>query len=372
MESITIRTPSYLKDFKCKCGECRHVCCGGWLIPLSEREYFSLSSLKCSRRLRKNIDRALTMSPMPDPDEYGFLRDGEDGRCPMVDTEGYCSLQRECGEESIPRVCKMYPRCVRMWSCAEVVCSNSCEKTVELLMQGEKLKFECISREYGGYVPKKPYDIEYKDGIREKCLDIMSGEGSVRDRVERIAQLCTGTACGIVYSELDFVLFLMGELVSVLGESNPSLVKAGRECIEFLNKGEKTPAELFILSEEIYKTVMPEHEKYYEAILLNHIFYENFPFSDSACTPEFAAVSFSVLYLMLHFSCVCHTLAAYEGRRDIKTAFCDCVADLFRCVEHSSFYKNARIVYNGAVKKYKGTEKNGKKEQEGEKERSAI
>lgn len=355
MGKIKIRVPSYLKDFKCKCGECRHVCCGGWLIPLSEREYFSLAGLKCSDRLRKQLDSAFLLSDMPEPDEYGFIKDGENGKCPLVDCDGYCSLQRECGEDVIPSVCRLYPRCVRMWKCPEVVCSGSCEKTVELIVEGGD-KLEYIEREYSGYMPQMPYDIEYKDEIREKCLCLIAENGkTVKEKIKNIGAVCGSTALDIVDSSTEFVLNLMNELVRVLGKNNPSLVHAGRECLNFISENAECggETEFFEKCERDYKSILPQYEKYYEGILLNHIFYECFPFADSAGTVQQAFTSFSVLYLMLHFSSVCHTVKAEKTGQNVVDAFCDSTGELFRCAEHSSFYKNARIVYDAVKRAFK-------------------
>ncbi len=346
-----------MKNFKCKCGNCRRVCCGGWLIPISEKEYFRLLGLKCSAGLRKRLDSAFLPSPSPDPDEYGFINDGKNGKCPLVDAEGYCSLQRECGEGAIPAVCRLYPRCVRMWKCPEVVCSGSCEKTVELIV-GDGMRLEYIEREYNGYIPPRPHDIEYKDEVREKCMLLMSNcAETVKERIADIGRACGSDTPNIVYADIEFVLMLMNELVRVLGESNPSLVHSGVECLSFISENAEKSGEaaFFKACENEYKKILPHYEEYYAGLLLNHIFYECFPFADSSATPQRAFTSFSVLYLMMHFSSVCHVVRANESGENVVNAFCDSTAELFRCAEHSSFYKNVCIVYNVVMNKYKET-----------------
>ena len=127
--------PTYMEKFRCKCDACRAVCCRGWRIHLTKTEYLRLTALACSDSLRARIERSLTVFDAPSEDAFAYIAHGEDGRRPMLDGDGLCTLQAECGDTIQPAVCRLYPRAVRAGDPCEIVAATSCGATVELLMK---------------------------------------------------------------------------------------------------------------------------------------------------------------------------------------------------------------------------------------------
>ena len=136
-ERIMIKADYYDK-FKCKCGDCRSVCCGGWGITVSDEEYFRLIGLDCPAELRYILDCALAVVDDPCPERYAMMKPSYTGKCRLINEEGLCSLQIACGEEVLPAVCRMYPRSLTE---NHAGCSASCERVVEMLMRAEPLSF---------------------------------------------------------------------------------------------------------------------------------------------------------------------------------------------------------------------------------------
>ena len=105
--------PDYFPDFHCKMGDCRAACCQGWPISISMENYFSLLGMDCPPDLRSRLDVGLRMVEHPTKDEYARFNPRWDGNCPMRMDDGRCSLHAEIGEDSLPEVCRLYPRGIR-------------------------------------------------------------------------------------------------------------------------------------------------------------------------------------------------------------------------------------------------------------------
>lgn len=97
----TIRTILFYDRFSCLGKKCPLNCCHGWRIPLdddSARRYRRERSLI---GLRANIALIGT-----NPKAFGRWH----LRCPMLDPDGYCSLQKARGEKFLPDTCRNFPR----------------------------------------------------------------------------------------------------------------------------------------------------------------------------------------------------------------------------------------------------------------------
>ena len=121
--------------------------------------------MNLKKELRRKADSAFYIADNPTNERYALINEKYDGYCPFIDEDGYCSLQRACGEEVLPIVCRMYPRSVKLGEENEISCSLSCEKTVELIISNtEKLKFE-----------EHTADIPEGVGIHTRCDSYIKG-----------------------------------------------------------------------------------------------------------------------------------------------------------------------------------------------------
>ena len=131
----TFTAPGYYKHFICKAGGCRHTCCEGFSINITQKEYHRLVGLDCSKELREKLDLALYVLAHPNEYKYACISPTYTGRCRMLDENGLCSLQKECGADILTRVCKYYPRHPVLGAYPECSMSNSCEVTLELFLR---------------------------------------------------------------------------------------------------------------------------------------------------------------------------------------------------------------------------------------------
>ena len=60
-------------------------------------------------RLKNNVKR-LKKGDQKDFNRYAYLKLNEDQSCSFLAKDGLCSLQRDCGEKSLPSTCATFPR----------------------------------------------------------------------------------------------------------------------------------------------------------------------------------------------------------------------------------------------------------------------
>jgi hypothetical protein len=185
MEKITEKftVPGYYKDFRCKGGACRHTCCGGLAVNITQEEYFRLVGMECSPALRSDLDLALKPLNNPDPYRYACILPNFYGQCRLLDEKGLCRLQKECGYDVLTSVCKYFPRSPRMRDGAQCATANACEETLELLYESET-PWTTETNELTFYLagaPEKAGDAKssLRARIQRICVDIMSGGQNV-------------------------------------------------------------------------------------------------------------------------------------------------------------------------------------------------
>ena len=330
---MKIKVPDYYKDFTCKCGECRHSCCMGWRVTVSQDEYFRLLGMDCTPDVRHRIDCALLILKNPSPDRFAEIKHNYLGRCPLQRDDGLCTLQRDCGEEALPAVCRLYPRNIIYCTMGKGACANSCEKTVELLVaKKDSLNVEETDSPYAVIVdvPEEERDLQRKT-FKLLCDRELTLE-------ERLVEL--GKALGIEpgdkesYSEEEIFKFLL-DLVSDIEKYSPTFEEysiIAEEEINILstNIDMKYVKERYEKAKKTFAVHYPDYEVRFENIMNNHLFYERFPYSDKkeSLLSKYATVC--GIFILLKFITV-----AYTENKPTDEDFVDCVAGLFRCFEHS-------------------------------------
>lgn len=366
------RVPEYYDDFSCKGGACRSTCCSGWGISFSVKEYFRLLGIECSGELRRKLDGAFHISEHPTEDRYAQISPNWRGDCPLHMENGLCQLHAECGEEALSSVCRLYPRGVHAAFARECSCANSCEAVLELLFEMEEpMRF--VERELSIEAPEAPQDRDetaarYYEPLRKMVIEalqnrkydlsqrlaltggmtallseafrnreewIISGAMEicgqmtpppVRERDDRMMMLCV-YRLGRMFEQSDSVGKYISEGMSRLGLSftdEPDDLMLDRAAARW-----REAAGRF---EERY----PEWQRMFEQMLVNHVFFDGYPFSDRRENLWEAHMSLCAAYAFVRFLAVMQT--ADQGD---KEALADVCAAAFRLIEHSSFDWNA-------------------------------
>lgn len=355
--------PDYYPYFRCKMGACRHACCDNWPITISMKDYYSLVGVSCSRDLRRRLDTALHILSHSSAEEYAEISPRYDGRCPLRIEDGRCGLQAELGEDALALVCRLYPRGVRYGEHLECSCANSCEAVPELFLdRAEPIRFISVPLKLDLPVPKRVENIFPTAGrgqeIRLHYIRIMQNRSlTIPDRLmtlgiamqnmekalradddEKIRCLLShepvrfsGTKEENTQQQLDAGLEIAGAMLRQVDERSQNVRTYGEEALKWFALGENS-IEKYKHAIENFEAVLPEWNIVFEHLLVNHMFFEQFPFQDRpvSVADEFLAVC--AVYTLLRFLSV-GWLAIHPSQAD----FVDVCSALFRLIQHTAF-----------------------------------
>ncbi len=320
--------PEYYKDFSCKCGDCRSTCCHGWGITLTQDDYFRVISTDCTPDLRRRLDVAFrpATNPAPTPERYAMISYNWLGRCPIQTDDGFCALHRECGEGSIPEICRRYPRCIRTMPIHEACTSTSCEYTLELLYRDDepvhfiKEVIEVFDEEYDIPAAARLDASEYT-AIRGKAFSILSDRSYDID--SRILLLADEFNAELPYNSMSHEDAT--KLFARLLPSSNALSEISDEIDEYYN--DESSIKRFNLDS------VEKMDIYLEKIFVNHVFYKAFPRSFEGST-----ISEEICSLLAVRALHRYVTEAYIGVHGWSIDnFVDVTAKLFRMIEHSRF-----------------------------------
>ena len=363
--------PDYLPAFSCKMGACRTPCCVGWPVHISLDDYFHLTSRECSDELRHRLDIGVKVALHPTPEEYAQITPRYDGDCSMRLPDGRCILHAELGEDALAHVCRLYPRGIRLEPGYECSLTNSCEGVLELLFaKNEPIQFLHQELSFGTLPPhKRSYtfplmgkEIEVRlwliGHIQNRSLPLfkrlMSLGLSLR-KLEPIMSAQDAAALDFLLhspyptdflsldagpEHLTFGLHTMAALSKQLDERSDSLRSYGEAAqAYFSDYGDNTcftatsdTFDHYLRAKEHFETTFPKWEIWFEHLLVNHMFFEQFPFQDRPESPWDEFVAISSLYALLRFL----SLGCMSDKTS-ETDFIDMAAATFRLVGHTSF-----------------------------------
>ncbi len=370
-ETHNFLIPDYLSSFTCKIGSCRRPCCVGWPVRISLEDYFKLTSRECNEELRHRLDTGIKVSLHPTPEEYAEITPRYDGDCSMRLSDGRCILHAELGEEALAHVCRLYPRGIRLEPDYECSLTNSCEGVLELLFEKnepiafyhQELSFSTLpthKRHHAFPLMGKEIDIRLWliSHIQNRTLPLPERLMSLGLSLQKLEQILAlqdaNTLEALLQSpfptdsltldagpeHLAFGLRTMAALSKQLDERSDSLRAYGEMAqtyfSTYFNPDSVSPStcsfEHYTAAKEHFETTFPRWELWFEHMLVNHMFFEQFPFQDRPENPWDEFVAISTLYALLRFlslGCMAETNSV--------TAFIDMASATFRLVEHTSF-----------------------------------
>lgn len=136
--NIYYRQPRYYGDFHCIGNACKDNCCWGWRIDWKKEEIDKLKTAEnCSSELKELIDKSF----VPHEAQEGMYRIKfyEQEKCPFLDVDGLCRIQKELGVEYMSKTCTIYPR--KYFFTGSVIyrmCVVSCREIMQYLVNDEK------------------------------------------------------------------------------------------------------------------------------------------------------------------------------------------------------------------------------------------
>lgn len=198
--NLSIRSaliPVFYQNFHCLAQACRDSCCIDWSIAFDKKDYLRLRRLDASPALRERLERGVRRVKKGERTDslYGkFTLESNNERCPFLDEDGLCAIQRSCGHSALPDVCTTYPRRVIHTPAAkEYSLSPSCEGVLRLLWdlpEGVEFVEDPLAKAdwFGISIPHRGTLLPYFALVRGACIDILQNRAmSLTERM-----LCLG------------------------------------------------------------------------------------------------------------------------------------------------------------------------------------
>ena len=351
--------PDYFPDFHCKMGECRAACCQGWPITVSMENYFSLLGMDCSPDLRSRLDVGLRMVGRPTREEYARFNPRWDGDCPMRMEDGRCSIHADMGEDVLPDICRLYPRGIRHGANPderpECSCANSCEATLELFWnRTEPLtfitrrmtmdmpsaarrisRFETMNRDqelrlfFIGLLQDRRYSLSVRIARLGAAVADMDAALNAKD-ADAVQSLLDGNLPEYsVPEDLPFAsaLSIAENMVELLEHRSSSIREHGEFALSRISSPEQYHA-----AEQHFSALFPDWEIFFEHMLVNHIFFDRFPYQDRPVTPAEEVTALCAVYALLRFLAL-----GWMSDKAASSELIDTLAAAFRLIEHTDF-----------------------------------
>ena len=348
----TFTVPDYYPGFVCKAGKCRRNCCFGWHITVSMNDYFRLVGLDCSPDLRSRLDRALHILHDATPERYAEFSRTYTGECPLIRPDGLCALQRECGEDALSSVCRYYPRSPRTLHGSECSLSVTCEGVCETLFaKKDKMRFVKRELEFKYDLPPARDDLvtRFYERTRKLFTDILQDrDHTVSERLCACEEAAYLLDTAFSSGDERLIADAINECAMIAPRRSPDIpdergFAAAKSMLKRLT--ERYPIEKYEKNTAVteysdYAEMITELEKKFpdhalmaEQVLVNHVFYESFPFADHPRAKVYQAfASLAALNAVWKVAAVC-SCARSGGADELVELTCD----VFRMSENSNF-----------------------------------
>ena len=320
--------PDYFPSFSCKMGACRTACCTGWQVSISLENYFALIGTDCSMDLRRKMDCALKPVDYPEEGKYAVIQPNYFGNCPLRLEDGRCGLQVELGEDILPDICRLYPRGVRRTERGyEISLAASCEAVPEMfLAQNEPIAF--IEREWTMKLPPMPAEALGDPAVRmEKIRTVQDRSRPLPDRLAALGGIAPEEANEAVLSPL-------WALLCSLGEHSDSIAPFVEKAAENVNNNEF--CKVYAEAKADFETSFGGHETFFEHLMVNHMFFTRYPYSDGGRQEVQRFASLVTVYAIVRMLSVLATMTDHSA-----AMLCDTVAAAFRLIDHTDFDRTA-------------------------------
>lgn len=359
--------PDYYPEFTCKCAACRATCCKGWNISFTMQEYFRLLGMDCSPALRRKLDAAFHPADHPEPHRYAVITPNWHGVCPLLNEDGLCHLQKECGESSMSGVCRYYPRTPKSRFGYTCTLTGSCEGVLEILYdRKEPVRIIPVPLEFDIEMPApdknealcRAWQLLRKAGVeilqnrRESLprrletllyhVDRLMASSSNSEAIQHLQQINP-----LEYQKQpgDFpapkaAFSALLQITDWLCEGSQSMEETWLSCREKLllpaERDAFTPVtaqsawQIYQQRAAEFAAMYPDWPVYFENLLINHLLDDDYPFSERHEDLRHKQEAMNLTYALLRlFGVMCA-----DGT---KESLIDVHALCFHLIEHSNF-----------------------------------
>ncbi|MFT8348958.1 flagellin lysine-N-methylase [Clostridium saccharoperbutylacetonicum] len=168
-KNVKMIYPSYIDKFQCIGGKCEDSCCIGWDIDIDKetfKKYHKVTDEAMKKMFQKNVhnNQYCTNKDL----DYGRIKLGKTKRCPFLDDENYCLIQGKFGEDYLSSVCTQFPRVLnKIDDHYEISLDLACPEAARIILGSkEKIEFKESEKSLGKYIMSGVLDTrssEFKD-----------------------------------------------------------------------------------------------------------------------------------------------------------------------------------------------------------------
>lgn len=168
-KNVKMIYPSYIDKFQCIGGKCEDSCCIGWDIDIDKetfKKYHKVTDKAMKKMFQKNVhnNEYCTNKDL----DYGRVKLSKTKRCPFLDDENYCLIQGKFGEDYLSSVCSQFPRVLnKVDNHYEISLDTACPEAARIILGSkEKIEFKESEKSLGKYIMSGVLDTrasEFKD-----------------------------------------------------------------------------------------------------------------------------------------------------------------------------------------------------------------
>ncbi|AQS08928.1 flagellar biosynthetic protein FliU [Clostridium saccharobutylicum] len=328
-KNIKVRYPVYLKEFKCIGGCCEDTCCCNWEIYIDKSTFELYKNLNCEKideQINSNIFIRHKCNNVNI--DYGQIKLNHDKYCPFLDKNKYCSIQSKFGEEYLSNVCANFPRIInKINDYYEMSLDISCIEAAKIvLLKKGGIDFDESQMEIGKHIlmndiNTNDYIFEYTNTryvkeIRDMSIKIIQNRRyELSERLYMLGSFLESTRKKLCYNyheayrfigeynidsfngefkrdetnymlQISFFKNMLDNLIDFKGYINEDF-KFSIDKVVFgfrFNKNESIieNSGMYLNAYEICeKNYFQKYNYIFENFLVNHVFKELFPFSES-------------------------------------------------------------------------------------------
>lgn len=135
-----IRRPLYLKEFQCIGGACEDNCCIGWDVEIDQKTYKKYEKVK-DEGLSQLFHQCIfeNVDSYDSHVDYAIVELSKNNRCPFLNERQLCKIQAKLGEDYLSNVCATYPRYANeINGVVEYSATISCPEAARLILSKEE------------------------------------------------------------------------------------------------------------------------------------------------------------------------------------------------------------------------------------------
>lgn len=256
-----------------------------------------------------------------------------------------------------------FPRGPRKDYNLECSCSNSCEKVIELLLQdNEAISFEeklltFDINSLGLNIPENKKDM-YKKTSNLCYLLINNRNLFLPIRIVLLGRILEGIQISIdnnlsinydsikidfkindynIKKDINYSYTIQKKLLLHFSKKSPSIKPYTEQVLKYLESSDEI--EQYLKAKQHFYEVFKDPEIMFEKILVNHMFFNQFPFSQKYSNLMDEFKSLCGVFMFIKFISIC-----YMADKTNLEDFVDVISASFRLISHSNFDQNVSLL----------------------------